>query len=470
LATMPPHIEVGNAGMLQPAVLYVAISHVWSEGMGNPRRNSLPKCQLYELQTRVNALYDLGEDGAYGGVPFWIDTLCVPLEQNARKQAVSLMRKTFENADAVLVFDSSLLPYSVHTSSEELMMRINYCRWVTRLWTFQEGVLARRLFFQFSDGATSIGELMERYFADQRTKDVHRFPTLQKDSQFFRLLAEEASLDAKSARTRSFKTARLDSIFATALGFLKFVDGTFLKRGELHERIAALTKPLSDRATSRAEDEAICLAGLLNLGDNVVVKLLDTPAEERMIRLMSSIDVFPSDFIFGDSPRIFGVPGCGWMPTSLLNAGENATLAISDKKALRCSAGLVVTLPGLRLQDPNDPRLTTVTHHGNRTRILIAIEERVYQALLTPTAGKWRGCRISQLGLILRHPTVGHIPVQAVLVADCHDGVANVILCKYYAFGEIWLVPQVELDEHRLGTKNCIPSRSQPSMQQWCIG
>lgn len=465
-ATMPPRIGVWNSGMFQPVILYVAISHVWSEGMGNPRRNSLPRCQLYKLQTRVNALYNRGKDGS---IPFWIDTLCVPLKQNARKQAISMMRKTFENADAVLVFDSSLLPYSVHTSSEEVMMRISHCRWVTRLWTFQEGVLARRLLFQFSDGATSIEELMERYFADQRTKDVRRFPTLRKDSQFFRLLAEEVSLDAKSARTRSFKTARLDSVFAGALGLLKFIDGTLLKHGELHERIAALTKALSDRATSKAEDETICLAGLLNLGDNVVVKLLDTPAEERMVRLMSSIDVFPSDFIFGDSPRILGVPGCGWMPTSLLNTSGNATLAMGDEKALRCSAGLVVTFPGLRLQDPN-ARPTTVTHGGNRMRVLIAIEGRVYQTVLTPTAGKWHGYPISQLGLILRHPIVDHTPVQAVLVADCHDGVANVILCKYYAFGWIWPVPQDELDEHGLGMKNCIPSRSQPSMQQWCIG
>ena len=38
---------------------YVCISHVWSDGLGNPHDNSLPRCQLELLQTRVNALYDV---------------------------------------------------------------------------------------------------------------------------------------------------------------------------------------------------------------------------------------------------------------------------------------------------------------------------------------------------------------------------------------------------------------------------
>jgi hypothetical protein len=36
---------------------YVAISHVWSNGLGNPSRNSLPQCQLQRLQDFCNALY-----------------------------------------------------------------------------------------------------------------------------------------------------------------------------------------------------------------------------------------------------------------------------------------------------------------------------------------------------------------------------------------------------------------------------
>ena len=35
-------------------------------------------------------------------------------------------------------------------------MRINRSRWLTRLWTFQEAVSARRLVFQFAEGPVDI--------------------------------------------------------------------------------------------------------------------------------------------------------------------------------------------------------------------------------------------------------------------------------------------------------------------------
>ena len=53
---------------------YVAISHVWSDGLGNLRDNSLPRCQLFRLSHLVSRLLvercsiDL----------FWLDTICIP--------------------------------------------------------------------------------------------------------------------------------------------------------------------------------------------------------------------------------------------------------------------------------------------------------------------------------------------------------------------------------------------------------
>jgi hypothetical protein len=84
---------------------FIAISHVWSDGRGNPTQNSLPLCQLIWLQQAVNDLCYEQEKP----VPFWIDTLCVPLTTKSRKIALSNMRSIYEKAHGVLVLDNALI-------------------------------------------------------------------------------------------------------------------------------------------------------------------------------------------------------------------------------------------------------------------------------------------------------------------------------------------------------------------------
>jgi hypothetical protein len=83
---------------------YVAISHVWSDRLGNLRENALPACQLQRLQSEVNALYP----SCRANVPFWIDTICVPREMTTRTLAIKRMRHVYSMADKVLVLDPSL--------------------------------------------------------------------------------------------------------------------------------------------------------------------------------------------------------------------------------------------------------------------------------------------------------------------------------------------------------------------------
>jgi hypothetical protein len=53
---------------------YICISHVWSDGLGNPHANAFPMCQYDRVSHMLETLYP-GEE-----VPFWIDTICVPRE------------------------------------------------------------------------------------------------------------------------------------------------------------------------------------------------------------------------------------------------------------------------------------------------------------------------------------------------------------------------------------------------------
>lgn len=134
---------------------YVAISHVWSDGLGNPKANSLPRCQLERIQHLVNKI-DPGETYL---IPFWIDTICVPLASELKSLAIVNMDKTYRNATDVLVFDNSWKDVAMAMPAIEIMMRIRYSTWMTRLWTFQEARLSRNLWFQLSDGPVHIEDV-----------------------------------------------------------------------------------------------------------------------------------------------------------------------------------------------------------------------------------------------------------------------------------------------------------------------
>jgi hypothetical protein len=114
---------------------YVAISHVWSDGLGNVRQNSLPLCQLRRLHIFISE--------ALGDHPLlWINTLCVPLVRKYRDLALILLGEVYERTSIVLVLDSDLLQVSAEQSSiEEKLLRICMSGWMWRLWTLKEGVL-----------------------------------------------------------------------------------------------------------------------------------------------------------------------------------------------------------------------------------------------------------------------------------------------------------------------------------------
>ncbi|KAL9621538.1 MAG: hypothetical protein Q9160_004068 [Pyrenula sp. 1 TL-2023] len=96
---------------------YVAISHVWSDGLGNPHDNRLPICQLEQLHSLVNETYT----PKLFIIPFWIDTISVPLQKKWKMIAIARMDRTYAEADSVLVLNSSLQLVPGDTSETELL-------------------------------------------------------------------------------------------------------------------------------------------------------------------------------------------------------------------------------------------------------------------------------------------------------------------------------------------------------------
>lgn len=152
-------LKVHEPTIIDGIMKYVAISHVWSDGLGNLHENALPACQLHKIQYEVNSLYPQRE----GDIPFWIDTVCVPREDATRRLAIQSMRKVYEQAEKVLVFDSILRSIHSTASAEEVLLAVRLSPWSERLWTWHESVLARSIFFQLQEGAVNGDKLYEGY-------------------------------------------------------------------------------------------------------------------------------------------------------------------------------------------------------------------------------------------------------------------------------------------------------------------
>ncbi|KAL5050838.1 hypothetical protein BDW71DRAFT_173288 [Aspergillus fruticulosus] len=153
---------------VQEGHVYVTISHVWSDGLGNPHGNTLPYCQLAYIQGLVNALCPESSRP----VKFWLDTICIPVGDRHspfRRIAINRMHETFRASQKTLALDNSLMAQRTDTGMDwvEMNTRIKYCPWVTRAWTLLEGRVGKELLFQFKDSAVSSNFVFDRSYAER---------------------------------------------------------------------------------------------------------------------------------------------------------------------------------------------------------------------------------------------------------------------------------------------------------------
>ncbi|KAL9620531.1 MAG: hypothetical protein Q9160_005000 [Pyrenula sp. 1 TL-2023] len=294
-------------------IKFVAISHVWSDGLGNLDGNSLHRCQMWRLSKMVKALP--GE--ASNIICFWLDTVCVPPDsqatdetsQRAQAAALNKMRQSYEDAHAVLVLDSWLLEHRIQDIRDtETLMRILCSNWNTRLWTLQEGALARLLFFQFADIAYEADSGVNRLVNDDSCplNDVTLKPTIVQCFQDFRSLAWD---DRKISS------------------------------------ITALMHALKVRTTSVASDEALCLAALLNVD---IAAVWGAPEESRMHALWQLVKRVPAALVFYTGRKLTH-KGSRWAPTSLLRpATEDEDIPTNLPQYFNTELG-DVTPEGLRV-------------------------------------------------------------------------------------------------------------------------
>ncbi|KAI0694802.1 hypothetical protein C8Q76DRAFT_571050, partial [Earliella scabrosa] len=261
---------------------YIAVSHVWADGLGSTTEAGLPACQVARVATYASQLIP-DSDGA-----FWVDALCVPGARGLRKSAITLMKETYQKADKVVVFDEGIRTLCARTTShKEILFRIATSSWMRRVWTLQEALLAKELYFELSDGLLPLRDL-ERTFK----YSVERVP---------------------SSLGPIFRDSFMEFDFFSSKLIDMLNESTFAEQHSV-EAIKTVLRLLYGRTTSKPEDETIAIAGLL--GVSVAPLLAESDASARMRVFLRELRTLPAGILLSPCSKQ-SFPGFRWAPLSL---------------------------------------------------------------------------------------------------------------------------------------------------------
>lgn len=153
---------------------YVAVSHVWSGGLGNVKANAMLPCQLRYLHSILHRLRENDDDDldrrqgsrklqdAVDDARFkcgferktmplylWIDTLCIPVGLSykaAYLKTLYQMAQIYIVAQCVIVLDPELQNINHRLMQKEQTFAHILCSaWMSRSWTFQVNILPQKL-------------------------------------------------------------------------------------------------------------------------------------------------------------------------------------------------------------------------------------------------------------------------------------------------------------------------------------
>lgn len=292
------HLEVSNG---QPRLVisassktdpgdYIAISHVWADGLGGATESGLNECQVRRLSEICSAVNQTSST-----VRFWVDCLCIPRsDRDVYIQALIAIRDVYLNATFVLVLDKTIVECTTSSSTEDLYAHSYLSAWMQRMWTYEEAVLARKVIFVLKDG-------------------FHPY-----------------KVDTKPWMRRTV------SVVWQSLG----TQLCRLRADRDHLNIGHIYQAFRYRLTNAPQEEFLSVSGMLGLNTET---LLQYKGEERTKRFWLMLRWIPFNVPFLDCPKL-SEPGFRWAPRTMMYPTQTAMdTAIDGQKSECTSDGLLGT-------------------------------------------------------------------------------------------------------------------------------
>ena len=322
---------------------YVAISHLWADGLGNPVGNSLPECQILQIiqcirqANRDQAKRPLADrlSLATGSkhVLFWLDVFCVPLgnfpdgtrdprsqeEQESdmilKLKAIARMDATYAWAQYVLVIDQETMRLATSEALDKTHALIGISAWNMRCWTFQEHCLAKFTVFQGFNWQYN----RKKYNQLLKFEDEDFSPVIQL-RQDLRKLYDAPTLIS------SYQSGRDRKELSTWIG------RPFNPRGNIPDELNKFWQAWNafhGRTTSQWDDMIVILANLLDLDATSVLRL---DKALHMKAVLAAQVKLPLALLFADFRRLPNTITGGtisygdrWIPTTLQKCSPSTT-------------------------------------------------------------------------------------------------------------------------------------------------
>lgn len=237
----------------------MAISHVWSHGHGGRPEEGINVC-LHKFYCRLARSFHCDS--------YWIDSTCIPEDQELRKEAIKAINGIFSGSKVTLVLDKDLQSVSIEDSSitayETLFSVLLVCDWGVRAWTMLEAIRGSRSIHVLCKQERSIS--LKDLF-----QNIHQHGAVDLAVLLGSVQHLLPSLDSKSTKT------------VEEVGHL-----------------------LSQRHASRVGDELIIWT-LLSSEKGISKTPLDFWQGREGIN---------TAFLVSNAPRIHGHPGYGWCPAT----------------------------------------------------------------------------------------------------------------------------------------------------------
>lgn len=473
------HIEVLSA---ETCSNYVAISHVWADGLGNVSDNTLYQCQWLRLQELAKKSFRVAMTGTSSSqddlVPFWIDTFCVPQGEDMRwfrDIAIQRMATTYRNAYTVLVIENQLAFITEKMSHLEISMRISFCSWTRRLWTMHEGAVGKRIHIATRIGVIDTADITKFNYAAVKEDESYESESLIKGLgmiESMQLWARNLQIPAEGGSNLLFFAWNECRRRSTSVEIDRFlVMGIILSL---------------DQDTLK-----ILSRGPWQQPELVTVEEKRLEEEKRIKTILIAFDKIPPGIVFTEGNRM-AEPGWGWAPNTM-----NLPIPFSSSPpATRDQKGLYVSSAGVHLiSHPDWTRKFDISGvfteidssdqplSSSRCAFCVKISgeelssEEIYTANVAPAS--WDSDSVvsnANLALVIHSESKGSRIWQRAILVSCVEEVDDVIYCRNLCQMH-WIKPQTEsiallmsgLEE---GLYEAVKGTwcANGSGQRWCIG